>query len=565
SIGLVDKLQKIQLNSSKNYGTSRFSSGYKQNDSTVTWQKDTRSPSLDSTSLEKTNSISKNYTQPNNEDSISNICFDTSPIVHTTPLTIQESVCQDIDRLGHTTTFTEYLFEGTPLVDEQSEIMERSKFSTTDTTTDNLCGRKQHRLGVQSYSEQATSDSSWILESQGIEDVYQLEGTNGSIPLSENLSTFTQHENIDSDGQYNINVIPEQTRRNEIITIDESGDNTLEMVSETGNYNSIQPCEGDTQYSSRLRIKKTISEESMDDKQTSISTDTINLGSKRHRPFCGQTYKPAKKIRIMATRSGEPIHRRLHDTLDNIPESLPKSSLESDKSMSPQTNTGENTTSNYDNTLVDISTLVPNSPILSNHTTNYNRSIMHRNTYSENNMAYDKQELETRRMEIINSKYNSSKLNDNAKNLFINRYTTNNETNKSYRRGHHLFIQWASNNNISMESFNATDLINFLSDIHTEYHYAYSTLQLIRSAVSNLHPNPNSLKQNKDLNDFFVTLAKLAPPIKTHKPTINIQPTFNHLKQQNNNTISLSKLQAKLAFLLAVTCFFRTSDLHRIP
>ncbi|KAG2228546.1 hypothetical protein INT48_000313 [Thamnidium elegans] len=74
-----------------------------------------------------------------------------------------------------------------------------------------------------------------------------------------------------------------------------------------------------------------------------------------------------------------------------------------------------------------------------------------------------------------------------------------------------------------------------------------------------------NLRENQDLNEFITTILNQAPPIRLHKSTINLQPTFTFLKNIENGTTSLAKLQSKLAFLLAVTCFLRPSDLHRIP
>lgn len=64
---------------------------------------------------------------------------------------------------------------------------------------------------------------------------------------------------------------------------------------------------------------------------------------------------------------------------------------------------------------------------------------------------------------------------------------------------------------------------------------------------------------------LFTTILNQAPPIRLHKSTINLQPTFTHLKKIENSTAPLAKLQSKLAFLLAVTCFLQPSDLQRIP
>ncbi|KAI8091723.1 hypothetical protein BDF21DRAFT_459397 [Thamnidium elegans] len=233
--------------------------------------------------------------------------------------------------------------------------------------------------------------------------------------------------------------------------------------------------------------------------------------------------------------------------------------------MCTEIDTRKSSISNDDYSLVANSNLVPNST-----------SIISSNTYSDtndinsiiitnNNVANNKQRLETRRMEIIYNKYNNPQLTDDARNILISKHLKNNTTNQSYKPGQLLFLQWALDNNISQTEFSAIDLINFLSNMFSLKGYAVTTIQLFRSAVTHLHNNPQSLRENQDLNEFVTTILNQAPLIRLHKSTINLQPTFTFLKNTENGTTSLAELQSKLAFLLAVTCFLRPSDLHRIP
>ncbi|KAL4209057.1 hypothetical protein AB4K20DRAFT_1764730, partial [Rhizopus microsporus] len=56
-----------------------------------------------------------------------------------------------------------------------------------------------------------------------------------------------------------------------------------------------------------------------------------------------------------------------------------------------------------------------------------------------------------------------------------------------------------------------------------------------------------------------------APPVRLHRSAIDRKPIFNYISSLDGPSISLSRFQIKLAFLLGVTCFLRPSDLHRIP
>jgi hypothetical protein len=180
-------------------------------------------------------------------------------------------------------------------------------------------------------------------------------------------------------------------------------------------------------------------------------------------------------------------------------------------------------------------------------------------------LADKEQEVEARRLEIIRAKYESSNLNSKAKDILLNKRLIDNATNRSYKPGQRLFLLWASEHQVSETDFNSSDLINFLADMFTEKGYSVGTIQLCRTAVTHLNNNPKRLRENSEVNDFITTLLNQAPPIRTHKLTIDLKPTFQYLMSICPDTTTLARLQSKLAFLLAVTCFLRPSDLVRIP
>jgi hypothetical protein len=107
-------------------------------------------------------------------------------------------------------------------------------------------------------------------------------------------------------------------------------------------------------------------------------------------------------------------------------------------------------------------------------------------------LILDHNNLETRRLELIRSKYQQSNLNENAQAIFINNRVQDSSTNKSYKPGQLLFLKWCIEKRISQQFFTPADLFNFLSDIHTSHSYAISTIHLFRSAVTLLHYNPTS-------------------------------------------------------------------------
>ncbi|KAI8373889.1 hypothetical protein BD560DRAFT_393881 [Blakeslea trispora] len=89
-----------------------------------------------------------------------------------------------------------------------------------------------------------------------------------------------------------------------------------------------------------------------------------------------------------------------------------------------------------------------------------------------------------------------------------------------------------------------------------------STVQLYRSVVIHLHPNPDVLHKSDLVNTFITILLKQAALVRLHRDTVSLQPSIDFLTSLSNSLISLADLQAKLAFLLGIACFLQPSDLH---
>ncbi|ORE07689.1 hypothetical protein BCV72DRAFT_226292 [Rhizopus microsporus var. microsporus] len=120
-------------------------------------------------------------------------------------------------------------------------------------------------------------------------------------------------------------------------------------------------------------------------------------------------------------------------------------------------------------------------------------------------------------------------------------------------------------------------LANLLNKTPSNLYKPLHPLLIIRSFFDSVRPlsravsttattaTPTVLTTSVELNRFIQILKYQAPPVRLHRPTIELKPTFNYISSLDGPSISLSRLQMKLAFLLGVTCFLRPSDLHRIP
>ncbi|KAG2221841.1 hypothetical protein INT45_003555 [Circinella minor] len=542
---------------------------YHNNDCTIARTEDSQLTEEYSTSVKNTISISTHDPQFDYADSISNVCHYTSSPIHPTFITNEESDSTINSRLGHKTSSYNGMYIGAPLVGTQPSIMEWEEYPSPNTTTNNLRGCEQHGLGLQPLSTKSTTFTSLRpLESSRSPYVNQLERVEGRLSCITHIPSLTEHVHTNQDGQYHFNVLYQQTRRSEIIDIDDTRNNSMEMVPKERNQYSVNSRSRHIKSNSRFRVTTTIPKEQLDDTMINVSTYPTLLVPKRHRPFCRSEYDSAKKVRIVASRSWQLCDGCIHPVLAAIPLSISQPTMESHHQLPPKTITRTSTSSSHDYPLLENCHLVSGSTDSQYHSTNLTQpENIHNTSITNSNMANNsKQQLEAcRHVEILNTQYQHTALNQEAQQLLTQHNLRDTNTNRSYQRGQLLFLKWASDNNISNNNFSTIDLINFLSTMKSTYDYAITTLQLFRSAVSQLHHNLISLCDDPLLNKFIITLAAQAPPIRLHRPTIDLQPTFNYLSNLNNASTIFASLQRKLAFLLGVACFFRPSDLQRIP
>jgi hypothetical protein len=156
--------------------------------------------------------------------------------------------------------------------------------------------------------------------------------------------------------------------------------------------------------------------------------------------------------------------------------------------------------------------------------------------------------METCRLDIIRSRYDNTELNNNARTVLLQPHLEASSTSRSYQRGQDLFLIWAAGNKVSPTHFSPIDLVNFLSDMYISGSYAVSTIQLFRSDVSQLHHKPTVLTESVELNKSVQVLQHQAQPVRLHRPTIDVKPTFNYISSLDGPSIPLSRLQMKLHF-----------------
>ncbi|KAG0786734.1 hypothetical protein G6F17_009177 [Rhizopus arrhizus] len=155
--------------------------------------------------------------------------------------------------------------------------------------------------------------------------------------------------------------------------------------------------------------------------------------SKRRRSICRSDYEITSKIRVLASRSGQLVCRRIYNPLEPIPKPIPKSAMEIDQSMSPEDHSGEASTRHDDHILVAQRDLVPNNPVSEHQFTFTAPPVGDCLSVTNRDLANDQQYLETRHLELIRSKYQQFDLNENAQAILINHRIQDSSANRSYK------------------------------------------------------------------------------------------------------------------------------------
>ncbi|KAG1145643.1 hypothetical protein G6F37_012111 [Rhizopus arrhizus] len=179
--------------------------------------------------------------------------------------------------------------------------------------------------------------------------------------------------------------------------------------------------------------------------------------------------------------------------------------------------------------------------------------------------SWNESALEAVRVECIRSKFVTKGLSESAIQSLMLKYITKSATSKNYLKYQYMFIEWCSQQHITVSTFTSAHLINFLSHVKELYHWQPSTLKLVRSAITHLNAHPNTISKCNLINGFVSSLVQQQDPVRIHRKKISLQPAICYAKSiPSSITTPWSVLQSKLAFLLGVTTFMRPSDLARI-
>ncbi|CEP10416.1 hypothetical protein, partial, partial [Parasitella parasitica] len=193
------------------------------------------------------------------------------------------------------------------------------------------------------------------------------------------------------------------------------------------------------------------------------------------------------KLRVMDAGSRSSLYGCSLDSMDQLPESLRKSSLESYIAGIAQDQAGTSTFGDSGGTILAQCSLVPSG------STDGSLSPMDADTTSgADNISSDSSpistaELDALRVAIIREQLVNSGLNAQAVEDMLQQRLAPTGTNLGYRKNQLRFLEWAMQHNVPFTTFTPAQLINFLADMRTRHNLQASTLKTLRAAVSHLH------------------------------------------------------------------------------
>ncbi|OBZ82413.1 hypothetical protein A0J61_09540 [Choanephora cucurbitarum] len=532
---------------------SRFCAGHNDHDGQPFGQEVARFGAINSAAASPSCPTSSDYHESHNANSIGHICSCSCSTVLSSSTAVNNLHGSRQKGLGCACSTTICLYKRMGMVEGQSASLKWSQHLTSNARTDHLCRCQRHWLGLLcTHREQGTTSSSRLLDARESQHVHQLERVEGSSIGSLYLHKTDEYDGDDPDRQHYITAVHQQARRNQIPASSSTSHSTMEVVSSTRDSSDCPTHTGSVQSNSQLRVSPLLSQESMANSSLNLQVSGNVLGPTLYRPLRRSNYQPPSKIPIVDGQPGIHLDGRLHDGLEPAFEPIYESTMESDRSLPSQDRPRLSSLPDNSSSPLDSGTLV-STPAPTEHRSSSSATTGLRTAQDPfDATSITQSELEALSVVAIRSRFSASTtLNVSTKELMIGSLLADNSINRSYMPAQRLFVLWAHHLQIDVNNFHANDLISFLSDLHRSKKYQVATLLLARSAVTNFHVDPHSISSCDDISQYLNRLKSLAPPIRLHRPTIDLTPTFNALRSEDPAIMNFAPLQRKLAFLLA--------------
>ncbi|CEP15065.1 hypothetical protein [Parasitella parasitica] len=439
-------------------------------------------------------------TQHHHANTGSNLCNIPGSPLHSPPVILQESDGEIRQGLGSSCGNGPSQSGRAPMVVSQPEEVEWTVVSSLNTNRDRICGRQQHRLGLQLE----TSESLGVMDTRRSIPINQLAGTSSSVLCVEDISDSNQLHDSHSHGQHYQPVIYQQPRRHSFSSDAGTSDSGLELVHSAQHHDTSSTYPRYTQYRGRYGISENILQKPMANSSVCLSANQRNVGTLLDRPLRRQDNQVITKVRVLATGSGRYPYGCLHDSLEHLDEAVREPALEPDLSCPPQDSTGETSSSIPSSPVLAERHLVPPSPTAGSYIALDAPLMRNSDDLSQDPSPSDSSELDALRMAIIRDQLWKANLNEQAIADLLAQKFAKTATNRLYQ------------------------LVNFLAYMRQQHDLQVTTLKTLRAAVGHLHDDPNSLPEAPLVNSYFDSLSRQAAPVSIHRDTVDISPSIEN-------------------------------------
>ena len=396
------------------------------------------------------------------------------------------------------------------------------------------------------------------LVSQRDGHAHQFPGTACSHSSSEDLSKEGLRDlSTLATGQRHSGGIHQQHGGHSVKSADRTGKGTMD-VGPGQEPNPGSPTHSrSVQYHSRCRIPNSHGQVRLDALPSNFSDHQESVRPTGCGPICLQTDTSATPLLQLETRSPSGSSGCIPAGLGST-EGVCQPPLVPDR-QSPEPSTSPASSASAGSTSVEGPDLVPSAPgnVVGLSQTN----CPDPGPDSAANRLPDGDGPSTSRMACLRERFSSSCLSEEATKLLLQSWRS--KSAQSYDSHFRKWASWCAERGCDPVSGPASDVANFLAELHKEG-YQSSSLNSFRSAISSAHDQEDGISIGK--HPMICRVLKGAfnarPPLPRYTSTWSVETVLHYLESIGPSTsLSLKLLTFKLTMLLALTRPSRSADL----
>jgi len=449
--------------------------------------------------------------------------------------------------------------QGEPeMVDGGVEDMEWSVVDTTTSTNGHLHGCLGQGLGNSDQSQ----NMEWDMVIDRVSPTHQLERIENST--LGNQATTVSRENVERHmRQHDYNSTYQQIRRNKIPSTNDSGRRIMETLSSNRhtNKNNIRSL---SIQSSGCSIATTSEPTGMEDQSTIFPSSGQNLGTSQGGLIRVSREHSPSKVHVLEISSISSSSRCTSTLMDNTGQLIHMPTVEPNSSSTGEDSI-EQIDSDPDNTMVVERDMVPRSK--TNVTTASTSNTTGRSIASNRKRRRDPQQESSLDLNSMAHKRIRHDVEDGllpAAVELLNKPTISKHTRSAYQVAQTMFLDWAKDEGVDIQTANAIHVVNFLCQARIIHGWSRSTTLNKKSAILKLYDDPHVITGNTYFKRFIKALGESEIFYMEKLSTLDISPIINQFNATENSDLDMLSLSRKLCWLLGVCAFLRPDDIGGI-